>query len=128
MHRMNALDAGMFFAENGTTPLQIGTVSVFEGPAPEYPELVREIFARLRLAPRCRQRVRTVPFNLAHPVWVDDVHFTMEDHVRHTAVAPPGGPSELHDLASGCSVGGWTSPGRHGRCGWSRVCQTAAGR
>ncbi|NVI88483.1 wax ester/triacylglycerol synthase family O-acyltransferase [Actinomadura sp. BRA 177] len=100
MHRMNALDAGMFFAENGTTPLQIGTVSVFEGPAPEYPELVREIFARLRLAPRCRQRVRTVPFNLAHPVWVDDVHFTMEDHVRHTAVAPPGGPAELHDLAS----------------------------
>ncbi|TMR04238.1 hypothetical protein ETD83_09155 [Actinomadura soli] len=69
---MNALDAGMFFAENDTRPLQIGTVTVFEGPAPEFPDLVREIFARLRLAPRCRQRVRTVPFHLAHPVWVDD--------------------------------------------------------
>lgn len=44
--------------------------------------------------------VRTVPFNLAHPVWVDDRHFTMEDHVRYTAVPPPGGPAELHALAS----------------------------
>ncbi|GGQ20413.1 hypothetical protein BKA00_001039 [Actinomadura coerulea] len=66
---MNALDAGMFFAENDTTPLQIGTVTVFEGPAPGHAELVREIFARLRFAPRCRQRVRTVPLHLAHPVW-----------------------------------------------------------
>ncbi|WP_433229784.1 wax ester/triacylglycerol synthase family O-acyltransferase [Actinomadura formosensis] len=100
MQRMNALDAGMYFAENDTRPLQIGTVTVFEGPAPEYPDLVREIFARLRLAPRCRQRVRTVPFNLAHPVWVDDRNFTMEDHVRYTVVPPPGGPEELHALAS----------------------------
>ncbi|MFG2250937.1 hypothetical protein [Spirillospora sp. NPDC048823] len=38
---MNALDAGMFFAENDTTPLQIGTVAVFEGPAPEGPRAFR---------------------------------------------------------------------------------------
>lgn len=99
MQRMNALDAGMFFAENDTTPLQIGTVTVFEGPAPDYPDLVREIFDRLRLAPRCRQRVRTVPFHLAHPVWVDDQHFAMNDHVLHAAAPPPGGPEELCELA-----------------------------
>ncbi|MFG2085877.1 wax ester/triacylglycerol synthase family O-acyltransferase [Spirillospora sp. NPDC048824] len=96
---MNALDAGMFFAENDTTPLQIGTVAVFEGPAPDYPDLVRQVFARLRLAPRCLQRVRTVPFNLAHPVWVDDQRFAIGDHVRHAAAPEPGGPDELSELA-----------------------------
>lgn len=99
MQRMNALDAGMFFAENHTSPLQIGTVTVFEGPAPDYPGLVRQVFARLRLAPRCLQRVRTVPFNVAHPVWVDDTRFTIGDHVLHTTAPEPGGPEELHELA-----------------------------
>lgn len=99
MERMNALDAGMFFAENRTSPLHIGTVTVFDGPAPEYPEFVRYVFARLRLAPRCLQRVRTVPFNLAHPVWVDDQRFSIGDHVLRTTAPEPGGPEELHELA-----------------------------
>jgi diacylglycerol O-acyltransferase / wax synthase len=100
MQRMNALDAGMFFAENDTTPLQIGTVAVFEGPAPRYSDLVRQVLARLPLAPRCLQRVRTVPLNIAHPVWVDDQHFAIEHHVRHTALPAPGGAHELHELAA----------------------------
>ncbi|TDE33949.1 wax ester/triacylglycerol synthase family O-acyltransferase [Actinomadura sp. 6K520] len=99
MERMNALDAGMFFAENDSTPLQIGTVTVFEGPAPEYPDLVRQVFAGLRLAPRCLQRVRTVPFHVAHPVWVDDQRFAIKDHVLRTAAPEPGAPEDLRDLA-----------------------------
>ena len=98
MQRMNALDAGMFFAENDTSPLQIGSVCVFEGPAPDYHDLVRQVFARLRLAPRCLQRVRTVPFHLAHPVWVDDPHFAIGDHVLHTTAPEPGGPEKLREL------------------------------
>ncbi|WP_217711456.1 wax ester/triacylglycerol synthase family O-acyltransferase [Actinomadura sp. NAK00032] len=96
---MNALDAGMFFAENHTSPLQIGTVTVFESPAPGHPDLLRQVFARLRLAPRCLQRVRTVPFNLAHPVWVDDQRFSVGDHILHATAPEPGGPAELHELA-----------------------------
>ncbi|HEU5031420.1 MAG TPA: wax ester/triacylglycerol synthase domain-containing protein [Spirillospora sp.] len=100
MHRMNALDAGMFFAENDTTPLQIGSVTVFEGPAPHYPDLVRQVPARLPFAPRRLQRVRTVPLNFAHPVWVGDQHFAIEHHVRHTALPAPGGAHELHEMAA----------------------------
>ncbi|GAA0229906.1 wax ester/triacylglycerol synthase family O-acyltransferase [Actinomadura nitritigenes] len=101
MQRMNALDAGMFFAENDTTPLQIGTVIIFEGPAPDHADLVKQVLARLPLAPRCLQRVRTVPLNLAHPVWVDDQRFAVEHHVRHTTALPaPGGARELHELAA----------------------------
>jgi WS/DGAT/MGAT family acyltransferase len=99
MQRMSGIDAGMFFAENETTPLQIASVSVFEGPAPTYGEFIRAVVARLVRLPRFRQRVRRVPLDLGRPVWIDDPHFQLLYHVRHTAVPAPGGPEELRNLA-----------------------------
>ena len=34
MDRMSATDAGFYFAESENTPLHVGSVSVFDGPAP----------------------------------------------------------------------------------------------
>ncbi|MBC6463024.1 WS/DGAT/MGAT family O-acyltransferase [Actinomadura sp. HBU206391] len=99
MERMNALDAGFLFAERENTPLHIGSVTVFEGPAPAYGDLIRMILGKLADVPRYRQRVRTVPLNLGRPVWVDDPHFQILYHVRHTAVPAPGGAEELRNLA-----------------------------
>ena len=58
VERMNGLDAGMYFAENDTNPLQIASVAVFEGPVPAYRDVVRLVLAKLALVPRYRQRVR----------------------------------------------------------------------
>ena len=99
MRRMSGIDAGLFFAENDTRPLQIASVSVFDGPAPTYGEFVRAIVARLVGLPRFRQRVRRVPLDLGRPVWIDDPHFQLLYHVRHTAVPRPGGAEELRNLA-----------------------------
>jgi WS/DGAT/MGAT family acyltransferase len=96
---MSGIDAGLFFAENDTRPLQIASVSVFDGPAPTYGEFVRAIVARLVGLPRFRQRVRRVPLDLGRPVWIDDPHFQLLYHVRHTAVPRPGGAEELRNLA-----------------------------
>ncbi|HZE32880.1 MAG TPA: wax ester/triacylglycerol synthase domain-containing protein, partial [Actinoallomurus sp.] len=79
---MSGIDAGMLFAENETTPLQIASVSVFEGPAPTYGEFIRAVVARLVRLPRFRQRVRRVPLDLGRPVWIDDPHFQLLYHVR----------------------------------------------
>jgi WS/DGAT/MGAT family acyltransferase len=43
--------------------------------------------------------VRTVPFNLGRPLWVDDEHFQILYHVRHTALPKPGGRDQLRNLA-----------------------------
>jgi WS/DGAT/MGAT family acyltransferase len=43
--------------------------------------------------------VRRVPLDLGRPVWVDDPHFQLLYHVRHTAVPAPGGAEELRNLA-----------------------------
>ncbi|WP_433325892.1 WS/DGAT/MGAT family O-acyltransferase [Spirillospora sp. CA-294931] len=99
MERMNGLDAGFYFAESANTPLHIASVTVFEGPAPAYGEVVRAVAAKLPEVPRYRQRVRTVPLHLGRPIWVDDPHFTILYHVRHTAVPAPGLPDQLRNLA-----------------------------
>jgi WS/DGAT/MGAT family acyltransferase len=42
--------------------------------------------------------VKFVPFDLGRPVWVDDAHFHVEYHLRHTALPHPGGPEQLRNL------------------------------
>jgi WS/DGAT/MGAT family acyltransferase len=74
-------------------------VSVFEGPAPSYGDLVRLLVGKLPQVPRYRQRVRTVPLHIGRPLWVDDEHFQILYHVRHTAVPRPGGTEQLRNLA-----------------------------
>src|SRR4051794_14105937 len=96
---MSALDAGFFYAESENTPMHVGSVAVFEGPAPSYGDVVRLILSKLPKVPRYRQRVRPVPMQLGRPVWVDDPHFQILYHVRHTAVPKPGSDEQLRNLA-----------------------------
>ncbi|MGY2004178.1 WS/DGAT/MGAT family O-acyltransferase [Blastococcus sp. SYSU DS1024] len=96
---MSALDSGFYFAESENTPMHVGSVAVFEGPAPTYGDVVRLLLSKLPLVPRYRQRVREVPLQLGRPMWVDDPHFQILYHVRHTAVPSPGNDEQLRNLA-----------------------------
>ncbi|MGY1615583.1 wax ester/triacylglycerol synthase family O-acyltransferase [Geodermatophilus sp. SYSU D00691] len=96
---MSPTDAGFYYAESENTPLHVGSVAVFEGPAPSYGDVVRLLLSKLPLVPRYRQRVREVPLNLGRPMWVDDPHFQILYHVRHTAVPKPGSDEQLRNLA-----------------------------
>src|SRR4051795_1045751 len=97
--RMSPTDAGFYYAESENTPLHVGSVAVFEGPAPSYGDLVRLLLSKLPLVPRYRQRVREVPLSLGRPMWVDDPPFQILYHVRHTAVPRPGSDEQLRNLA-----------------------------
>jgi WS/DGAT/MGAT family acyltransferase len=99
MDRMSPQDAMFLHIEDENNPMHIGNVSVFAGPPPSYGDLVRTVAANLPLVPRYRQRVRFVPFELGRPVWVDDAHFQILYHIRHTAVPAPGKPEQLRNLA-----------------------------
>ena len=78
--------------------MHIGSVGVFEGPAPSGDEMFEAVESKLHLVPRYRERVRFPPLRLGPPVWVDDPHFNLEYHVRRTALASPGGEDELRVL------------------------------
>lgn len=90
MDRLSALDAEFLHLEDGIAHLHIAGACIFEGPAPDFAELTGLIASKLHLIGRYRQRVRNVPLGLGRPVWVDDPHFDLEYHVRHTALPAPG--------------------------------------
>ena len=100
---LSARDAWFLYAERPETPLDLGTVYIFEGgsqvPGGRGAEGVEEtIRERIHLVPRYRQRIHRVPFNLAHPVWVDDPHFDLGAHVRREVLPPPGEGAALRRL------------------------------
>ncbi len=96
--RMSSLDASFLHIEDSVSHMHIASVGIFSGPVPPFSELQTMIESKLSLVPRYRCVVRNVPFELGRPVWVDDPHFNIEYHVRHTALPSPGGEDELRKL------------------------------
>jgi len=100
LDRMSTLDAEFFYAEHHNVPMHIGSVAVFDGPAPTRAELIRLFEAKLPRVPRYRQVVQAGPFQVLRPVWSDDQEFGVQHHVRHASVAPPGSPEQLQAMAA----------------------------
>ena len=100
MDRLNPLDAVFIDAEDEDqhTSMAIASIAVFEGPSPSLEEVLASIAGRLPLVPRYRQKLRTVPFRLGRPVWVEDPDFDLRYHVRRTALPAPGGDEQLSNL------------------------------
>ncbi len=98
MQTMSPLDASFLHIEDAVTHMHIGSVGIFEGPAPGPDEIPAAIAGHLPLVPRYRQKVRFVPLDLGRPTWVDDPHFNLDYHVRRTGLPSPGGDQELRNL------------------------------
>jgi diacylglycerol O-acyltransferase len=98
MDRMSPLDASFLHIEDGVSHMHIASIAIFEGPPPDYADVVAMIEGKLPAVPRYRQVVRFVPLELGRPVWAGDPHFNIEYHVRHTALPEPGGTAELRRL------------------------------
>jgi diacylglycerol O-acyltransferase / wax synthase len=96
--RLTGLDSSFLHLENGTTHMHVAGAAILEGHAPAYDDLIEQILSRLPLVPRYRQRLAFVPFGQGRPVWVDDPHFNVAFHVRHTALPSPGGDEQLKRL------------------------------
>ncbi len=100
MDKLSPLDAAFVDAEDQdlNTSMAIASIAVFEGPPPSQEEFLAFLAGRLPRVPRYRQKLRTVPFRLGPPVWVDDPHFDLGYHVRRTALPRPGGDQQLAEL------------------------------
>jgi diacylglycerol O-acyltransferase / wax synthase len=100
MEPMSPIDSSFLHIENETTPMHIGGVSIFAGPPPSIDELRAMVAGKLALVPRYRQKVRFVPLAAGPPVWVDDAHFSLDYHLRHTAIPEPGSEAQLRQMAA----------------------------
>ncbi len=100
MEWMSPMDASFLHIEGPMNPMHIGGVSIFEGPAPAFGRLEEMVAGKLGLVPRYRQKVRFVPLGLGRPVWVDDPHFQLSYHLRHSALPAPGDDAQLRRTAA----------------------------
>jgi diacylglycerol O-acyltransferase / wax synthase len=97
--RLSGLDASFLALEKSGAHMHVGSVLVFDGDPPPYQDLLDQIESRLHLVPRYRQKLAFPPLAQARPVWVDDPHFNVAYHVRHTALPDPAGEDQLRRLA-----------------------------
>jgi len=102
--RLTALDAVFLDLESPGVHMHVGSVGLFDPGAMAHEdgsvdfERVLELSeAGLARAPRFRQKLATVPLT-GHRVWVDDEHFNLLYHVRHTALPAPGDDRRLKRL------------------------------
>lgn len=100
--RLSFLDNTFLAMEGSNNPMHVGGTLVFEqgtdGGTVDIGAIRGFIGARLRYVPRYRQRLQWIPVE-RHPVWVDDAHFDLAYHVRHTALPRPGSEEQLRDFA-----------------------------
>ena len=98
--RLTPLDASFLYLEQPSRHMHVAGLSVLDpSTRPDgrlrFEDVASAFSSRLHLAPRLRQKVRTVPFGLANPVWVDDPGFDLDFHLRRAAIPAPGGRREL---------------------------------
>jgi len=103
--RLSALDASFLDIEDDNVHMHLGAVGIFEGGpllssggGIDMSRVRALAHWALQKAPRFRQRITRVPI-LDHPVWVDDLNFNIEYHVRHTRLPERGDERQLKRLA-----------------------------
>jgi diacylglycerol O-acyltransferase len=103
--RLTALDNSFLIAESPKSHMHIAGTALYEaGPLRtdaggiDIERLRSYVESRLHLIPRYRQVLAHVPIE-QWPVWVDDRHFNIHYHVRHTSLPRPGDTRQLKRLA-----------------------------
>ncbi len=99
MQTLSAEDALFLRAETDTLHMHISSVGIYDGPMPDRAALTAALAAKVSRVRRFHQKVRFVALELGTPVWVDDAAFSLDYHLRFTAVAPPGDDADLCVLA-----------------------------
>ncbi len=99
MERLSGLDASFLYLE---TPAQLmhvcGVIVLDPSTMPggySFDALQAGIDENVRDVPEFTRKLRRVPLDLDHPVWVQDKHFDIETHVIRLALPSPGGYKEL---------------------------------
>jgi diacylglycerol O-acyltransferase / wax synthase len=104
MQRLTGLDATFLYMETPSAPMHVASLLVLDTSESDGEwsfEAIRDVYGqRLHLAPPFRRRLVQVPFELHHPLWIEDPDFDLDWHVRHIAVPPPGTREQLEQLAA----------------------------
>jgi diacylglycerol O-acyltransferase / wax synthase len=102
MKRLNGMDAMLLYSE--TPNLHTHTLKVAIIHAADYEgEFTFDVFRRtvarrLHLLDPLRYRLVDIPWNLHHPMWMEDCPVDLDYHLRRVQVPSPGGRRELDEV------------------------------
>ena len=102
--RLSALDASFLELESEAVHMHVGSVCILE-PGPlatgkggiDFARIEALVAEGVERVPRFRQRLAAMPVT-GHPIWVDDPHFRLSYHVRHSSLPVPGDERQLKRL------------------------------
>lgn len=102
MHRLSGQDASFLYTETSTVLMHTIKLQIFSSPydVTDYQLLHDRLERTLDVVPMLRQKVMFVPFNLHHPVLVDDPDFDLDSHIYRAALPAPGGRKELEQMVA----------------------------
>ena len=96
--RLSGTDASFVYTETASGPTHVSSIFVVDGELP-FDKIFDHVQARLHLLPRFVKRMQFVPFNLAHPKWVNDPEFDLRNHVLLRTIPPDSTLEDAIDAA-----------------------------
>jgi diacylglycerol O-acyltransferase len=104
--RLSGQDNDFLVWETSALPMHVAGVNIFQaGPLRNEAggidfEAIKQLTESvLHLIPRYRQKLAWIPGE-DHAVWVDDEHFRLDYHFRHTSLPRPGTDEQLKTLTA----------------------------
>jgi diacylglycerol O-acyltransferase len=104
MERLSGLDASFLYLESSAQLMHVCGVLLLD---PEtvpggytFDRFRTELERRVRSIPAFRRKLRSVPLEIDHPVWVEDAEFDIDRHLHRFALPSPGGTEELATLCA----------------------------
>lgn len=102
---LSYLDASFLALETSSSHMHVAGVALFDA-APlkgedggiDIARVKAHVLSKLQYIPRYRQRLEWIPLD-RRPVWVDDEHFALDYHLRHSSLPRPGTEDQLKQLA-----------------------------
>ena len=104
--RLSAQDNSFLLFETPKLHMHVSSTLIFEADALtndeggiDFQRIKRATEGYLHRIPRYRQKLHFIPIE-NHAVWVDDKNFSLDYHVRHTALPKPGSETQLKRLSA----------------------------
>jgi WS/DGAT/MGAT family acyltransferase len=101
---LSGLDAGFLYVESPETPMQVGSLTLYDRPDDldgAFADRVRaHLEKRMHLSPLLHQALAPMPLDLGHPVWVDAPEVDLGWHVVGWTLPRPGKRSQLEAIVA----------------------------
>lgn len=94
MERLSGIDASFLYMETDTMHMQIGFILICDATdvpgGYSYQKVAELVEAKTELDAAFRRRLVKVPFNIGHPVWIDDPDYDIYRHLRRLQLTHDG--------------------------------------